>query len=57
MLGLGSFRRWISRTTTLTWALFVASETVEVRTAPPRTLVEGQGVEAPQMESLGGPSQ
>ena len=33
-------------------ALFVASETVEVRTAPPRTLVEGQAwVEAPQMEA------
>ena len=32
-------------------ALFVASETVEVRTAPPRTLVEGQAwVELPQME-------
>jgi hypothetical protein len=33
-------------------ALFVASETVEVRTAPPLTLVAGQAwVEAPQMEA------
>lgn len=33
-------------------ALFVASETVEVRTAPPLTLMEGQAwVEAPQMEA------
>ena len=33
-------------------ALFVASETVEVRTAPPRTLVKEKAwVEAPQMEA------
>lgn len=33
-------------------AIFLASETVEVRTAPPQVLIEGQAwVEAPQMEA------